>query len=97
MVGLSHLIFSRTHPIVISVDKKRLHSGKALRDGYMAHQYHSRTSREIQSYKTCSLNLFQLVRNLANILGGVHEEVELAFEDELALEGHGAFLVMFDD
>jgi cytochrome P450 len=29
-----------------------------------------------------------LVRNLPNILGGMQEELELAFEDELALEGH---------
>ena len=37
---------------------------------------------------------FQLVRNLPNILGSLHEEIELAFEDELALEGHGEFLWM---
>ena len=35
--------------------------------------------------------LFQLVRNLPNILGGVYEEIELAFVDELALQGHGEF------
>jgi len=35
---------------------------------------------------------FQLVRNLPSILGDLHEEIELAFEDELALEGHGEFL-----
>jgi len=34
----------------------------------------------------------QLVRNLGNILGSVQEELELAFEDELALDGHGALL-----
>ena len=33
----------------------------------------------------------QLVRNLPNILGNVQEEIELAFENELGLEGHGAF------
>lgn len=38
------------------------------------------------------LNSCQLVRNLGNILGSVQEELELAFEDELALDGHGAFL-----
>ena len=34
----------------------------------------------------------QLVRNLPHILGSLHEEIELAFEDELVLEGHGEFL-----
>ena len=63
----------------------------------MALQYHSRISREIQSYtETCSPNLSQLVRNLVNILGSVAEEIGLAFEDELALEGHGASLLIFD-
>ena len=63
----------------------------------MAHQYHSRISRRSQLYtETCSLNLSQLVRNLPNILGSVQEELELAFEDELALEGHGAFFPMLD-
>ena len=41
-------------------------------------------------------NRFQLVRNLANVLGSVQEELELAFEDELGLEGYGACLPMFD-
>ena len=63
----------------------------------MAHQYHSRISRKFQIYtETCSLNLSQLVRNLPNILGSVQEELELAFEDELALDGHGAILSIDD-
>jgi hypothetical protein len=63
----------------------------------MAHRDHSRTSKEIQRYsETSSLNFFQLVRNLPNILGSMQEELELAFEDELALERHGAFLPMVD-
>ena len=63
----------------------------------MARQHHSRISRKFQLYtETCSLNLSQLVRNLPNILGGVQEELELAFKDELALEGQGALFPMFD-
>ena len=63
----------------------------------MARQYHSRISRKFQLYtETCSLNLSQLVRNLPNILGSVQEELELAFEDELALDGHGAILSIDD-
>ena len=63
----------------------------------MAHNYHSWISREIQLYsETCSLNLFQLVRNLGNILGSVQEELELAFDDELALKGHGTFLPTYE-
>ena len=42
--------------------------------------------------KTSSLNISQLVRNLANILGGVQEEIQLAFEDEMELKGNGGFL-----
>ena len=63
----------------------------------MARQYHSRISRKFQIYtETCYLNLSQLVRNLPNILGSVQEELELAFEDELALDGHGAILSIAD-
>ena len=40
--------------------------------------------------------LSQLVRNLPNILGSVQEELELALEDELALDGHGTILSTFD-
>jgi len=59
----------------------------------MAHRYHSRISRKFQLYtETRPLNLSQLVRNLPNILGGVQEELELALEVELALDGHGAIL-----
>ena len=42
--------------------------------------------------KTSSLNISQLVRNLAKILGGVQEEIQLAFEDEMELKGNGGFL-----
>ena len=63
----------------------------------MARQYRSRISREFQLYtEICHLNHPQLVRNLPNILGSVQEELELAFEDELALDGHGVLFPMLD-
>jgi len=63
----------------------------------MARQYYSRISRKFQLYsETCPLNLSQLVRNLPNILGSLQEELELAFEDELALDGHGSILPISD-
>ena len=45
--------------------------------------------------QTCSPDICRLVHNLGNILGSVQVELELAFEDELALEGHGVFLPMY--
>lgn len=49
-VGLSHFSFSLTHPIIISVEQKRLHSWRVPRKGSMACQYHSRISRSIRFY-----------------------------------------------
>ena len=42
------------------------------------------------------INLSQFVRKLGDVLGHMHEEIEVAFEDELRLESYGACLPMFD-
>jgi len=62
----------------------------------VAPQHHSWTSREIQLSVETSSHHPQLVRNLANILGGIQEEVQLAFEAELELDGRGALFRMVD-
>jgi hypothetical protein len=94
-VGLLCLNLSRTHLIIVSDHEDRVHVGRAHRKRSMARQHRSRIStRTPIRTVTHTLILYQLVRNLANILGSVQEELELAFEDELALEGNGAFLPM---
>ena len=96
-VDFSYLHFQRTYLIAVSGSASRVHYGRAYCQRSMAHPYRSRISREFQPYTdTCSLNHSQLVRNLPNILGGMQEELELAFEDELILEGHGSILPIFD-
>ena len=92
-VGLLRLNFWLIYLNIVPVYENQVHPRSAHRKGSMACSDHSRISMEIQCYaETGSLNTSQLVRNLANIMSSVQEEVELAFEDELALDGHGAFL-----
>ena len=45
--------------------------------------------------KISFLNVSQLIRNLAKIFGGVQEEIQLAFEDEMDLKGNGGFLSLY--
>jgi len=95
-VGLLRLNFSLTYPIIVLVDEKRRHSWRVPRKGSMTCQHYLRISEDIQFYVERLVQLlFQLVRNLPNILGSVHEEIRLAFEDKLSLEGHSAFYRMF--
>jgi hypothetical protein len=95
-VGLLFLDLSCTHFITVSDSEDQVHVGRAHRKRSMAQQHQSRirTGIPIQIVPH-SLILYQLIRNLANALGSVQEELELAFEDELALEGNGTFLPMF--
>jgi hypothetical protein len=96
-VGLLCFNLLRTHLVIVSDSEDGVHVGRAHRKRSMAHQHHSRISTRISIHtRTHSLILYQLVRNLANILGSVQEELELAFEDELALKGNGAFPPKFD-
>ena len=62
----------------------------------MARQYHSWISRKWQLYTETCFNLSQLARNLPYILGSVYEELELALEDELAFDKHGAIISIVD-